>query len=71
MPKSRKTREEKAKSAYRLEGFRIKASERAEEKDKEEFGYLSSEYVVRDLTKTVVFSVIIVGLLAAAKIFLG
>lgn len=71
MPKARKTREEKERAAYRLQGFKLQASERAVEKDQEEFGYLSSKYVVKDLTKTVIFSVIIVALLLAAKKMLG
>ena len=71
MIKKRKTLEEKIKTGYRLQDFRLQVTERIEKKDASEFGYLSSEFVVRDLTKTVVFSVVIVGLLLLAKNYLG
>jgi hypothetical protein len=67
----RKTKAEKIESGYRLQNFRINASERTAVKDANEFSYLSSEYVVKDLLKTLLFTVIIIGLLAYAKIRLG
>lgn len=67
----KKTRAEKIESGYRLQNFRMAASERVEIKDANEFGYLSSEYVVKDLTKTLIFTAIIVGLLILAKMRLG
>ena len=67
----RKTREEKIKSGYRLQNFKLAAADRTAVKDASEFGYLSSEYVVKDLMKTLVFTAIIVGLLVLAKIKLG
>lgn len=67
----KKTKAEKIESGYRLKDFRIAASERTAVKDANEFSYLSSEYVVKDLTKTVIFTAIIVGLLVLAKIKLG
>lgn len=71
MPKQRKTREEKIKSQYRLKDFSLQVKETQARKDKEEFSYLSSEYVVKDLTKTLVFTIIIVILLFVAKKYLG
>ena len=69
--KQRKTRAEKIQSGYRLQNFKLAEAERMEVKDVSEFGYLSSEYVMKDLRKTVVFSLVIVGLLAVAKRVLG
>ena len=66
-----KTREEKIKSSYRLQNFKLHAAEKQQEKDSNEFGYLSSHYVVKDLTKTLVFSLVIIGLLLFAKSYLG
>lgn len=70
MPKTRKTREEKIKSQYRLQNFRLAAAERTEVKDANEFAYLSSEYVVKDLSRTFLFTLIVVGILVAAKFYL-
>lgn len=67
----KKTREEKVKSAYRLQNFRLQAEERVAVKDASEFGYLSSNYVVKDLTKTGIFTLLILGLLLLAKRYLG
>lgn len=64
----RKTREEKIQSGYRLKNFRIAESERTTARDVSEFGYLSSEYVVKDLMKTLLYTAVIVGLLILAKI---
>ena len=66
-----KTREEKVKSAYRLQNFSLKIKEKQIEKDRNEFGYLSSHYVVKDLTKTLLYSVVILALLLVARKFLG
>lgn len=63
-----KTREEKIQSGYRLKNFRIAASERTSAKDVSEFGYLSSKYIVKDLMKTLLYTLVIVGLLILAKI---
>ncbi len=67
----RKTREEKVQSGYRLNNFKLAASERTTAKDVSEFGYLSSEYVVKDLMKTFLYTAVIVGLLILAKIKLS
>lgn len=67
----KKTREEKIQSGYRLQNFKLAAADRTAVKDASEFGYLSSEYVVKDLMKTLVFTAVIVGLLVLAKIKLG
>lgn len=67
----KKTRAEKIESGYRLQNFRLAASERTATKDANEFGYLSSEYVVKDLLKTLVYTVVIVAILVWAKIRLG
>jgi hypothetical protein len=69
--KTRKTREEKIQSGYRLQNFKLAAADRTAAKDVSEFGYLSSEYVVKDLMKTLLFTAVIVGLLVLAKIKLG
>lgn len=66
-----KTREEKVKSAYRLQNFSLKIKEKQIEKDRNEFGYLSSHYVVKDLTKTFAYSLVILTLLLAARQYLG
>lgn len=71
MAKKRKTREEKIRSAYRLENFRLKAQEVRERKDVNEFEYLSSRYVRKDLLKTVILSAIMIGLLLLTKSRLG
>lgn len=67
----KKTREEKIQSGYRLKNFKIATAERVATKDANEFSYLSSEYVVKDLIKTFLYTVIIVALLVLAKIKLG
>lgn len=67
----RKTREEKIQSGYRLKNFKLAASERTAVKDANEFSYLASEYVVKDLTKTFLYTAIIVALLVLAKARLG
>jgi hypothetical protein len=66
-----KTREEKIQSGYRLQNFKLKAEGITAAKDVSEFSYLSSEYVKKDLRKTIVFTLIILGLLFFAKIKLG
>lgn len=66
----KKTREEKIRSAYRLQNFRLKVEDSRTKKDVEEFGYLSKTYVRKDLMKTVIFSVIILTLLLLSKRFL-
>ena len=66
-----KTRAEKIQSGYRLQNFKLAASERTAAKDVSEFSYLSSEYVVKDLTRTAVFTVVIAVLLILAKMRLG
>lgn len=71
MSKVRKTREEKIESGYRLKNFKIVAGERMAVKDANEFGYLSSEYVVKDLSKTLLYTAIILGLLVLARQFLS
>lgn len=71
MTKQRKTREEKAKSQYRLQNFKLASAERTENKDANEFAYLSNKYVVQDLTRTGIFTVIVVVILVLAKKFLG
>lgn len=71
MAKTRKTREEKVKSAYRLQNFQLQAEERVAVKDANEFGYLASEYVVADLRKAVIYTTLILLLLWAAKLKLG
>ena len=70
MPKTRKTKAQKIQSGYRLQNFRLAASERTEVKDANEFAYLSSEYVVKDLSRTFLFTLIVVGILILAKWYL-
>ena len=71
MSKTRKTREEKIRSAYRLQNFRLQVGERVAVNDANEFGYLASEYIVKDLTKTGIFTLLILGLLLLAIMRLG
>lgn len=71
MTAKRKTREEKIKSQYRLRNFSLKLAEADSRRDLEEFGYLASEYIVRDLSRTAVFTAIIITLLVLAKKYLG
>jgi hypothetical protein len=67
----KKTKAEKIESGYRLKNFKLASSERTAVKDANEFSYLSSEYVAKDLMKTLIYTVIIVGLLVLAKIRLS
>lgn len=67
MPKKRKTREEKVRTGYRLENFKLREEETRERKDVGEFAYLSKQYVVKDLARTVLYSLVILGLLFLAK----
>lgn len=67
----KKTKAEKIESGYRLKDFKLASSQRTAVKDANEFSYLSSEYVVKDLVKTLVFTAVIVGLLILAKMKLG
>lgn len=69
--KKRKTREEKIRSGYRLQNFRLKGASIQDRKDVSEFSYLASEYVVKDLSKTLMYTVIILGLLLWVKRFLS
>lgn len=71
MSKARKTKAEKIESGYRLQNFRLQVEKRQEAKDASEFGYLANEYVIKDLTKTGIFTLIILGLLIIAKLRLG
>lgn len=59
----RKTKAEKIESAYRLKNFRLEASEREIRKDVSEFAYLSSAYILHDLSKTFLYSMIVLGVL--------
>lgn len=70
MPRQ-KTREEKIKTAYRLQNFSLKVAAKQVEKDRNEFGYLSSHYVVKDLSKTLIYSLVILTLLLVARQYLG
>ncbi len=67
----RKTRSEKIESGYRLKNFKLAVGERTVVKDASEFGYLSSEYIVKDLMKTLLYTAMIVGLLVLAKMRLS
>jgi len=71
MSKVRKTREEKIQSGYRLKNFQLAVSERTAVRDASEFGYLSSEYVLKDLRKTFLYTTLIIGLLVWAQMRLG
>lgn len=66
-----KTREEKVRSSYRLQNFKLQVAERAAQRDVDEFGYLAKKYVQKDLTRTLIFSVIVVGIIVGAKIWFG
>lgn len=63
----KKTRAEKIESGYRLQNFKIASSERTAIKDASEFSYLSSEYVVKDLMKTLLYTLVILTLLLFAR----
>ena len=71
MSKVRKTRAEKIESGYRLKNFKLAVGERTAIKDVSEFGYLSSEYILKDLSRTLLYTSIILGLLVWAKMRLG
>ena len=62
MPKKKKTRAEKIQSSYRLKDFSVNVKEVRKRKEIEGFGYLSSEFVRKDLLKTVALSILIVGI---------
>ena len=65
----KKTRDEKVKSSYRLQNFKLEVAERAAQRDVDEFGYLAKRYVAKDLSRTLLFSVIVVGLIVGAKVW--
>lgn len=67
----RKTREEKKKAAYRLQNFSLEVQGSQSKKDIQEFGYLAKEYIRQDLTKSVLYSVVIISILFAARYYLG
>ncbi len=67
----KKTRAEKIESGYRLKNFKLAVSERTAVKDANEFSYLSSEFIVKDLSRTLLFTCLILGLLFLAKLYLG
>lgn len=67
----KKTKAEKIESGYRLQNFRLAVNDRVQAKDVSEFGYLSREYVVKDLTKTLAYTTVILGLLVFAEMQLG
>lgn len=71
MPKERKTKAEKIRAQYRLANFSLQMEESAQRRDREEFGYLASNYVVKDLAKTGVFTLVMIALLLIAKKYLG
>lgn len=60
--KKRKTRDQKIKASYRLQDFSINVEDTRKKKEIQGFGYLGVEFVKRDLLKTVIFSIMIVGL---------
>ena len=65
----KKTRDEKVRSSYRLQNFKLQVAERAAQRDVDEFGYLAKKYVAKDLSRTLLFSVIVVGLIVGAKVW--
>ena len=67
----KKTRKEKERIKYHLEGILLKQKEKMQERDREEFGYLEAKYIRKDLIKTVVYSLVILGLIFVAKRFFG
>lgn len=60
MAKKRKTKAEKVASTYRLKSIHIKTEERRKVRDSDVFAYLSSDYVKKDLLRTVGFSTLII-----------
>ncbi|KKU89136.1 MAG: hypothetical protein UY18_C0003G0023 [Microgenomates group bacterium GW2011_GWF2_47_9] len=71
MAKKRKTKVEKIESQYRLSHFKLDEANQREKKVQDEFAYLSRDYVGKDLLRTTIFSVFIIGLLLLAKKYLG
>jgi hypothetical protein len=67
----KKTRAEKIQTGYRLQHFRLQVKDIQTQRDATEFGYLSREYVGRDLLKTVTYSLLIIVLLFVARAYLG
>lgn len=62
MTKKRKTKSDKIKIQYRLKDITIGDENRRERKSQDSFSYLSSDYIKRDLLRTVGFSVVIIGI---------
>ena len=58
--KKRKTKAEKVKTSYRIDDFVVREEEMVTRMDDDNFGYLSKEYIGKDISKTVLFSVVIV-----------
>ena len=71
MPKKRKTRKEKEKVVYHLESALLGQVKKREQRVKEEFAYLEAKYIKKDLLKTFWYSVLVFGLILAAKKYLG
>ena len=71
MTAKRRTRKEKERVRYHLEGTLLKSQQRWVEQDKKEFAYLEAKYIKKDLTKTVVYSLLMLGILWLAKWYLS
>jgi len=67
--KTRKTRQEKIAHSYKLGTFVLQADAISMRRDVQEFGYLDSTYVIQDLLRTLLYTVIIVTLLVVARIY--
>lgn len=61
MAKGRRTRSEKEKAVYRWEKAETKTRVVEEKREVAEFGYLSKNYIRKDLLKSVVASLVIIA----------
>jgi len=67
----KRTRKEKERVKYHLEGSLLRTQAKWQEKDKQEFAYLEAKYIKKDLTKTFVYSLLMLLILFLAKWYLG
>ncbi len=71
MPAKRKTRKQKERIKYHLEGNLLRHHQKIEAQEKQAFSYLEAKYVKKDLLKTFTYSLLMLGILFLAKRYLN
>ncbi len=66
----KRTRKEKERVRYHLEGALLDVEKKWKEKDKSEFAYLEARYVKKDLIKSAVYVVLMLMILLVARLVL-